>query len=229
MKRKVLLAIFAASSLFAMAQHEVGTWSIMPRLGYLWSGVTNDEDTKGKSALVFGVDAEYTLNNRMGLQIGLQYSDQGFDVKYGSIAANNSYMNNYMNYMYGYGSGYYNNYESNYSVNEDACMSLKYIGVPIIAKFYIYPGVSINLGLQPAVNISSKLKYLGNSMNWNDIAGNGSKINTFDFSIPVGMSYEALNLVLDFRYNIGVSKVISISEGKNWAAQISLGYKFDME
>lgn len=229
MKRKVLLAIFAASSLFAMAQHEVGTWSVMPRLGYLWSGVTNDEDTKGKSALVFGVDAEYTLNNRMGLQIGLQYSDQGFDVKYGSMAANNSYKNNYMSYLYGYGSSYYNNYESYYSVSEDACMSLKYISVPLIAKFYIYPGVSINLGLQPAVNISSKLKYLGNSMNWNDIAGNGSKINTFDFSIPVGMSYETSNLVLDFRYNIGVSKVISISEGKNWTAQISLGYKFDME
>ena len=108
-------------------------------------------------------------------------------------------------------------------------MSLKYISVPIIEKFYIYPGVSVNLGLQPAVNISSKLKYLGNSINWNDIAGNGSKINIFDFSIPVGMSYETSNLVVDFRYNLGVTKIISASEGKNWAAQISLGYKFDME
>lgn len=223
MKKNVLLLIFVVSSLFAKAQHEEGTWSIMPRLGYLWSGVTNDDDTKGKSAVAVGIDAEYVLNSKMGLQLGLQYSDQGFYVEYESMRKNFHY-----SYMYGYGT-IYNGYENYYAGNENACMSLKYISIPLIAKYYIYPGVSINLGLQPAVNISNKLKYFGNSITWNDIADHGTKIKTFDFSIPVGMSYETSNIVVDFRYNLGVTKIISASEGKNWAAQISLGYKFDME
>ena len=54
----------------------------------------------------------------------------------------------------------------------------------------------------------------------------------FDFSIPVGLSYEfpTVPVVLDARYNWGVTKVIDAGDDspKNSVFQITLGYKFDL-
>lgn len=51
---------------------------------------------------------------------------------------------------------------------------------------------------------------------------------SFDFSIPVGASYEWNSFVLDLRYNIGVTKIYKEDEGssKNGVLAITLGYKF---
>ena len=51
---------------------------------------------------------------------------------------------------------------------------------------------------------------------------------SFDFSIPVGISYEYANFQLDARYNFGVTKVFDVegSKAKNSVFQITLGYKF---
>ena len=49
-------------------------------------------------------------------------------------------------------------------------------------------------------------------------------------SIPVGLSYEYANVVLDARYNWGVTKVADLGDNspKNSVFQITLGYKFDL-
>ena len=49
-----------------------------------------------------------------------------------------------------------------------------------------------------------------------------------DFSIPVGISYEYNNFVVDGRYNFGVTKIIDGFDSKNSVFQITLGYKFDL-
>ena len=54
------------------------------------------------------------------------------------------------------------------------------------------------------------------------------EVNTFDFSIPVGISYEYMNVCLDARYNIGVSKIADGDSGRNSVFQITLGYKFKL-
>ena len=60
--------------------------------------------------------------------------------------------------------------------------------------------------------------------------GNDVKMNTFDFSIPVGISYEYNRITLDARYNFGLTKLISGSENAvhNKVFAITLGYKFGM-
>ncbi len=61
-----------------------------------------------------------------------------------------------------------------------------------------------------------------------DNAGENSSVKKFDFSVPVGVSYEFNNLVLEARYNVGLTEVIADSKAKNSVFQLSLGYKFGL-
>ena len=51
---------------------------------------------------------------------------------------------------------------------------------------------------------------------------------TMDLSIPVGLSYQINNFVIDGRYNWGVTKIAKESDCKNSVFQITLGYKFTL-
>lgn len=54
----------------------------------------------------------------------------------------------------------------------------------------------------------------------------------FDLSIPMGLSYEFRNIVLDARYNFGLTKMFDMDKvdlnSKNLAFQLTLGYKFTL-
>ena len=51
---------------------------------------------------------------------------------------------------------------------------------------------------------------------------------SFDFAIPVGLSFENSNVVLDARYNIGVMKMVDGDDTKNSVFQFTFGYKFSL-
>ena len=99
-------------------------------------------------------------------------------------------------------------------------MKLDYLNMPIMAQYYVVDGLAIKAGIQPGFLLSAK--------------EDGEKIkkycNKFDFAIPVGLSYEISNLVIDARYNIGLTKTFKkdYSELKcnNSVFQFTLGYKF---
>lgn len=101
---------------------------------------------------------------------------------------------------------------------------LDYINIPILANVYVVKGLAVKLGVQPAFNVNSefKVKHGGQS-----IEGDVDS-KSFDFSIPVGISYEYKNVQLDARYNWGLTKVFDDSDSKNSVFQITLGYKFDL-
>lgn len=50
-------------------------------------------------------------------------------------------------------------------------------------------------------------------------------IKGFELSIPVGLSYEISDFVIDARYNFGVTKVAE-GDSKNSVFQFTVGYKF---
>lgn len=54
------------------------------------------------------------------------------------------------------------------------------------------------------------------------------QVNTFDFAIPIGMSYEFNNFILDARYDIGVTKVPKYGDGYTNVLQLTIGYKFKL-
>ncbi len=98
--------------------------------------------------------------------------------------------------------------------------NLDYINIPILAQFYPAKGFAIKAGVQPAFNVRHKVSYDGDTA---DLDG----IQSFNFSIPVGLSYEYQCFVLDARYNIGITKLVKdADQGRNSTFSISIGYKF---
>ena len=104
--------------------------------------------------------------------------------------------------------------------DKDNTLKMDYINVPVLANVYVAPGLALKAGLQPGflVNSSSSDTY-----------------KSVDLSIPVGVSYEYENFVLDARYNFGVTNVVKDdinrfinSDCKNSVFQLTLGYKFDL-
>lgn len=98
----------------------------------------------------------------------------------------------------------------------DEKLKLGYINIPILANYYIWEGLAIKAGLQPGIMLSAK---------WD---GEDVKegCNSFDLAIPVGVSYEFSKIVVDARYNIGVTKIVDGADSKNSVMQFTVGYKF---
>ena len=109
--------------------------------------------------------------------------------------------------------------------NVDTTVKLDYLNVPILANVYVAPGLAVKLGVQPGFKLSSKVKMEGSGIS---IEGESDDdgVKGFDLSIPVGVSYQYQNIVLDARYNWGVTKVFDDVDSKNSVFQITLGYKF---
>ena len=102
---------------------------------------------------------------------------------------------------------------------------LDYINIPLLANVYVVKNLAVKVGLQPAFNVNSKQKASKGDASAQD-ALDGTK--TFDCSIPVGLSYEYKNFVIDGRYNFGLTKINKHADSKNSVFQITLGYKFDI-
>lgn len=105
----------------------------------------------------------------------------------------------------------------------DVTDKLDYINLPILANVYVTRGLAVKAGLQPGFNVSSKEKYKGDRESYEkDIDG----VNTVELSIPIGVSYEFSDFVLDARYNFGVTKIADGISSKNSVFQFTVGYKF---
>ena len=101
---------------------------------------------------------------------------------------------------------------------------LDYINIPILANVYVTKGLAVKLGVQPAFNVSDKQKLSGGKASVEAAEDVGAE--SFDFSIPVGLSYEYNNVVFDARYNFGVTNIADGGDSKNSVFQFTLGYKF---
>ena len=110
----------------------------------------------------------------------------------------------------------------------DVTYKMDYITVPVVANFYIVKGLAIKAGVQPGFNIKANME-ASNNVN----ADFDEAVKKFDLSIPVGLSYEFHNVVLDARYNLGVTKMFDLGkvdlDTKNLAFQLTLGYKFTLK
>ena len=107
----------------------------------------------------------------------------------------------------------------------DCTMKLDYLNVPILANVYVAPGLAVKLGIQPGFKLSAKMK---GEVSGNSVEVDLDDIKGFDLAIPVGLSYQYQNIVLDARYNWGVTKIMDDVDSKNSVFQITLGYKFSL-
>jgi hypothetical protein len=100
-----------------------------------------------------------------------------------------------------------------------------YLNLPMVANVYVAKNLALKAGVQFGFNMSHKLKSeTSEGSNESDMPN----FKSFDFSIPLGISYEYENVVLDARYNLGLTKVTDHLDSKNSVFQITLGYRFDL-
>ncbi len=113
--------------------------------------------------------------------------------------------------------------------DEDDNMNLDYLNIPIRAKVYVAPGFSFNAGVQ--LGILTRAKF--GDIDLKDYS------KSVDFSIPLGASYEISNVVIDARYNLGLTKIADkdkaikngfddVSDSKNSVIMLTVGYRFDL-
>jgi hypothetical protein len=80
--------------------------------------------------------------------------------------------------------------------------------IPICAVATTKYGISFRLGIQPEIKLSA-----------DDIMD-----KDFNFSIPLGLSYEYKNINLDLRYNLGLTDATTFTASKNRTIMLTIGY-----
>ena len=103
--------------------------------------------------------------------------------------------------------------------------NLDYINLPILANVYVVPGLAIKAGIQPGFNVKHKYKVESQGYSYE---GDIEDFNSFDLSIPFGLSYEISDFLIDARYNLGLTKLIDEEKSKNSVFQFTVGYKIPL-
>lgn len=103
-------------------------------------------------------------------------------------------------------------------------LNMDYVNIPILANFYVTRGLALKAGIQPGFNVKHRMKA---DVNGNSAESDIPNFKSFDFAIPIGISYEISNFVIDARYNLGLTKLWDVegSSSKNSVIQFTLGYK----
>ena len=206
MKKLLTLVALMAVALSAQAQYEEGDITIQPKVGMTISNITDGD--KSKINLTYGVEFERFFADQFSVALGVMFTDQG--CKYEIYSAD--------------GAG---------NVSDDMKLDIYYGTLPIMANYYVLPGLALKAGIQPAFRVKARIEYKGEKVDFDNyidmmFKGEGNKLNTFDLSIPVGFSYEFKGITFDARYNIGVTKLISNTDESiyNKVFIMTLGYKF---
>ena len=93
---------------------------------------------------------------------------------------------------------------------------LDYINIPVMANFYVAKGFALKIGVQPGILVNDNI--------------NGD-CKSFNFSIPVGLSYEFNNgITLDLRGGYSLTRVDKFNNDDykyyTDGGSLTIGYKF---
>ena len=102
---------------------------------------------------------------------------------------------------------------------------INYLNLPILARIYILDNFSVDVG--PQFGLGLKMTQRQEHDDHIEI-DKRHDFHTFDFSIPVGISYDfPMGLIVSVRYNVGFTNVIKdAGTNKNSVFQFSAGWKF---
>jgi hypothetical protein len=111
-------------------------------------------------------------------------------------------------------------------------LDLYYALLPITANYYVLPGLAVKAGLQPAFRVKARAEIDGVKIDYDRMAEMiyqdvDVKMNKFDLSLPIGLSYEFNGITLDARYNFGITELFRNVDDhvRNQVIAVTLGYK----
>ncbi len=197
----VLTMMLLAVHVAVIAQREAGDLTVQPKVGMNLSSLSDAD--KSIVDLCLGLEGEYMLTDDFSLAAGVVFSNQGAKYDDKSIT---------------------------YTADLD------YVNVPVMANYYVLPGLALKVGVQPGIKMKAKAKMDGGTVDldilyqeFSSLTGEKYKVNSVDLSIPIGVSYEYKNIVLDARYNWGLTKIMNVGDSfYNRVFQFTLGYKLPL-
>jgi hypothetical protein len=209
MKKLVLSALAVCVFSFSNAQEEKSSTNsnvtFGTKGGLSLSTFTGDlRNLDMKVGFHVGGLAEIALNDKFSIQPELLYSTQGAETEVIFFNGVNDQ-------------------------KETVEFNFSYINLPIIAKYYVTEGLSLEAGPQIGFLVDSEVNADGESIDGEDFFGN---LSTVDFGLNFGLGYK-LNSGLNFaaRYNVGLSNVSDESDIdlkiNNSVFQFSIGYFFN--
>ncbi len=201
--KKTLLIIIAAFTLSTQAQETL--FGVKAGLNLASIGGDDAGDAKTRSSFHIGGLVEIPVSEKFSVQPELLYSSQGAK---GSEE------------LLGEG------------VIVESKIKSDYINIPIMAKYYLIQGLSIEAGPQFGFLVSAKAEFELKGPGVLETASMDVKelFNNFDLGVGLGTSY-ALDMGVFFgaRYNLGLSNINKDSgdtKNQNNVFQISAGYSF---
>ncbi|EHQ44036.1 porin family protein [Myroides odoratus] len=208
MKRMItsLLAIFAFSAIsHAQTPEKSDKQDVRFRVksGLNISNISDDSDSKSKAGFHIGAAAEIFVTDKFSIQPELQYSMQGAKGKNDLLIEGVRVTNMQVN--------------------------MNYINVPVMAKYYVAEGFSIQAGPQLGFLVKAESTAdlrLGNEKT--SITNNiKSMTNKVDFGLNFGVAYDlSFGLFFDARYNLGLTDILKDADGQHRVFQLGVGYKF---
>lgn len=173
----------------------------------LGTATANAQNNVGQLSLAPTVGVNYSKANRPGEKFVASFVG-GVNAEYG------------LSEDFGASVGVYYSMLGSKVKNEEgsAKIKLNYIAMPILVNYYPCKGLAFKAGVQPEYLLSAKDEDL-------DVK---KKCRTFVLNIPVGVSYELANIVVDLRYVHGTQRFNKHGEPFKFkhCFQASVAYKF---
>lgn len=178
------------------------------------ASLTFDEselNSSGKTGFTAGVMVEIPMAKNFSLQPELLYSQQGTKVSFSDPDVTNS------------------NYKSTIKLN--------YLNIPVMLKYYVLKGLSVQAGPQIGILLKANNKYQDNFLGYenHDSLNIKEYSSGIDTSVNFGLGYQFKDkFYTDLRYNISYSNVFKESDVnyfinndmKNRVFQVTIGYFF---
>lgn len=235
-KNIVIWMMLLLASVGAMAQeveNPVGKFSVIPRVGVALSNWSNNSvyvsdalgdeiKSKNQAGFMVGADVEYRATEYVGVSLGAYYARLGYRFADYEIVENAD--------------------KKQYWGIKNHHADIDYIQLPLMLKGYVTRQLVAMVGIQAGFRCGdAKYSYEETSLEKDK---NGSTYykdtkevegtlvaKSTNISIPVGVSYEYMNVILDARYNIGLTKMENISgfdSPKNSFFTFTVGYRFTL-
>lgn len=236
MKKRIMsLALLLAAVIGINAQEmesPVGKFSVIPHVGVGISNWSNNElsfngsellKSKYQAGFNGGVDVEYRATKEVTVSLGVNYARLGF--KFPSYQMENK-NEDQSTTLEGY---------------DNIHINLDYIQVPLKVRAYITRSLSLTLGVQAGFLCGDgkwKMDYTQATIRNEEVTAKETETDTWptkklDVSIPIGVSYEYMGVILSAQYNLGLTNVSDAPKEvdkscKNKGFGVSVGYRFTL-
>ena len=211
MKRTIIALLLLAATIDMKAQYNHEGFSIIPRVG-INSSKTTDHQYWGEICSGGSSKKHHETEHKMGYVFGID-ADYAY-AKRLSTTLGLSYS----------GEGF--NLESG-----EITQYMNFVNLSVLENFYVLPGLALKAGLQYGYLESAEIKdpdimprrgYRKKS--------NRADYNNYNLSIPIGISYEYKNVILDLRYNIGLWNMYAfdIDDYRTKSLWLTLGYRINL-